>query len=126
MRRSGTIFQMSMTGPARMHDRRRVWWGPLVAVLVVAMSILALPSLAAAETALPPGFQEQTVFGGLTYPTAVRFAPAPDTRVFVAEKRGRILEYDDVNDQSATLVANLQQDVFNFSDRGLLGLAIEP
>ena len=37
---------------------------------------------------LPSGFQEQTVFQGLTLPTVVRFAA--DGRIFVAEKSGKI------------------------------------
>ena len=52
---------------------------------------LGLPAAAGAAVDLPPGFQQRTVFSGLTYPTAARFAP--DGRVFVAEKSGRILAY---------------------------------
>lgn len=109
-----------------MHGRRRVWWGPLVAIAITLIALFALPSLAEASTSLPPGFQEQTVFSGLTLPTAVRFAPSPDSRVFVAEKRGTIQEYDSVDDVAPTQVIDLRQEVYNFSDRGLLGLAVDP
>ena len=44
-----------------------------------------LPAVAGAAVELPPGFQQRTVFSGLTFPTAVRFA-ARRPRVFVAEK----------------------------------------
>ena len=89
-----------------------------------AMAVLALPGAAPAAVDLPPGFQQRTVFSGLTFPTAVRFAP--DGRVFVAEKSGRILAYSDVDDVSATQVADLREEVYNYSDRGLLGLAVDP
>ncbi len=85
---------------------------------------LGLPAVAGAAVELPPGFQQRTVFSGLTYPTAARFAP--DGRVFVAEKSGRILAYDGVDDVDETLVADLRQEVYNYSDRGLLGLAVDP
>jgi hypothetical protein len=64
-------------------------------ILPVALSVtLVLGSLTAlmattappARAAVPPGFQESTVFSGLINPTVVRFAS--DNRIFVAEKRG--------------------------------------
>src|SRR5918997_6766933 len=78
-----------------------------------------------AAAAVPPeGFQETVAFSGLTQPTAVRFAP--DGRVFVAEKSGRIKVFDDFGDPTATLYADLSQQVHDFWDRGLLGLALDP
>ena len=74
--------------------------------------------------ALPTGFQETTVFSGLTQPTAVRFAP--DGRVFVAEKSGLIKVFDGLADTTPTIFADLRTNVHNFWDRGLLGLALAP
>ena len=74
--------------------------------------------------ALPPGFQEVVVFQGLADPTAVRFSP--DGRVFVAEKSGILKVFDDLNDTTPTVVADLRANVHNFWDRGLLGLALHP
>lgn len=73
---------------------------------------------------MPSGFQESTVWKGFTQPTAVRFAP--DGRVFVAEKRGRIWVFDGLTDPTPTLFAELDKNVHNFWDRGLLGLAVHP
>ena len=81
-------------------------------------------SAAPAGAAVPAGFTEVTAFSGLVDPTVVRFAP--DGRVFVAEKRGTIQMYDSVADTTATQVADLRTEVYNFWDRGLLGLAIDP
>jgi len=73
---------------------------------------------------LRPGFQETVVLSGLSSPTAVQFAN--DGRVFVAEKRGVIKVFDGLGDASATTFADLRTEVYNFWDRGLLGLALHP
>jgi glucose/arabinose dehydrogenase len=93
----------------------------LIASVAVAVFI---GSEAPAEAAVPSGFTEVTAFSGLQNPTAVRFAP--DGRVFVAEKRGVIQMYDGVGDTTPTAVADLRTEVYNFWDRGMLGLAVDP
>ena len=77
-----------------------------------------------AGAALPPGFQESVAFSGLDHPTALRFSP--DGRIFVAEKNGRIKVFDSLADTTPTLFADLSTNVYNFWDRGLLGLALDP
>ncbi len=74
--------------------------------------------------ALPSGFQETTVFTGLTNPTAVEFAS--DGRVFVAEKSGVIKVFDNLSDTTPTVFADLRTNVYNFWDRGLLGTGARP
>ncbi|MGH2475769.1 MAG: PQQ-dependent sugar dehydrogenase, partial [Candidatus Limnocylindrales bacterium] len=97
----------------------------LVAITVAAASLVVAgaPEPAAAAS-LPPGFQEEIVFAGLTQPTAVRFSP--DGRVFVAEKSGLIKVFDNLTDATPTVFADLRTQVHNFWDRGLLGLALPP
>lgn len=95
-----------------------------VASALAALASLAVPLNAAAEPALPPGFQDEVVFDGLEQPTNFRFAP--DGRVFVAEKPGRILVFDDLEDTTPTVFADLRADVYDNGDRGLLGLALDP
>jgi len=103
-------------------------------ILPIALSTaLVLGSLAAMMAAtvppahaatLPSGFQESIVFSGLQNPTAVRFAP--DGRVFVAEKRGVIKVFDSLTDTTPDVFADLNVNVYNFWDRGLLGMALAP
>jgi glucose/arabinose dehydrogenase len=94
----------------------------VVASAVVAAAVLLCAPQARA--ALPSGFQEQTAFGALTAPTAVVFAP--DGRAFVSEKSGLIKEFDSLTDTTPTTVADLRTDVYNFWDRGLLSMALDP
>jgi glucose/arabinose dehydrogenase len=84
---------------------------------------LALPAVAPASN-LPPGFRDETVFEGLEEPTIMRFAP--NGKVFVAEKTGFIVVFDNLEDNSPTVFADLRTDVYDTGDRGILGLAIDP
>ncbi|HEY6708018.1 MAG TPA: PQQ-dependent sugar dehydrogenase [Actinomycetota bacterium] len=85
---------------------------------------MAATAPAARAATLPTGFQESVVFSGLTNPTAVRFAS--DGRVFVAEKRGVIKVFDSLSDPTPDVFADLNVNVYNFWDRGLLGMALDP
>jgi PKD repeat protein len=79
-----------------------------VSVALVLGSLAALmvgTAPAAGAATLPTGFQETTVFSGLTNPTVVRFAR--DGRVFVAEKGGRIKVFDSLSDTTPTVFADL-------------------
>ena len=95
----------------------------VMATAATAVVILAIPASAPAAT-YPIGFSEQTVFSGLTNPTAIRFAS--DGRVFVAEKSGLVKVFDSLSDTQPDLFADLRTQVHNFWDRGLLGLALDP
>jgi glucose/arabinose dehydrogenase len=93
-------------------------------MLVASSLTVSTPAEHAAAASLPPGFQEEIVFSGLTQPTAVRFAS--DGRVFVAEKSGLIKVFDNLTDTTPTVFADLRTNVHNYWDRGLLGLALAP
>ncbi|HKF83676.1 MAG TPA: PQQ-dependent sugar dehydrogenase [Solirubrobacterales bacterium] len=95
-----------------------------IALALVALGALTAPLNAAAEPALLPGFQDEVVFEGLEQPTNFRFAP--DGRVFVAEKPGRIKVFDNLSDTSPEVFADLRGDVYDNGDRGMLGLALDP
>jgi glucose/arabinose dehydrogenase/PKD repeat protein len=94
--------------------------------VALALGLVGLACAAAGAEAgtLPDGFQETVVFSGLSNPTAVRFSP--DGRVFVAQKNGIVKVFDDLEDSTATIFANLSEEVYNFWDRGLLGLELDP
>jgi glucose/arabinose dehydrogenase len=90
---------------------------------LVALSV-GIGSAGTAEAALPAGFQKTTVLEGLHYPTQVEFSS--DGRVFVAEQRGTVQVFDDLDDPTPTLAADLREAVHSYHDRGLLGLALDP
>lgn len=95
-----------------------------LAALAFAVAVVALPAAPAGAATLPAGFQQSTVFSGITNPTVVRFAS--DGRVFVATKSGRIYVYNSITDPTRTLFADLSTKVHDYWDRGLLGLALDP
>lgn len=100
------------------------------------------PSLAAADTAppavaraaavsrtfpgavLPPDFRDEVVVQGLDQPTAAE--QAPDGRLFVLEKAGRLLVLDGLQDRSPTVALDIQRQVHNWYDRGALGFTVDP
>ena len=81
-----------------------------------------------AASSLPSGFVDETVADGLTNPTAIVFAP--DGRVFVTEKRGVVKTWASVSsfshNDAPTQSIDIQTQVMNYWDRGLLGLAVDP
>ena len=98
-------------------SKHTLWFSALFLLLVACVST--------AVHALPPGFQEITVFQGLQGPTAVRFAP--DNSVFVSQLAGVVVHYDNISDTTATITADLTSDVQSGNgDVGLLGLAVHP
>ncbi len=97
---------------------------PLTLASALAFALLAawLPS-AQAQT-LQPGFTESVVFNGMTEPTDVAFAP--DGRVFISEKSGLIKVFSSLSATTPTIAADLRTEVYNFWDRGLLSIALDP
>jgi glucose/arabinose dehydrogenase len=82
------------------------------------------PTSPAITAAVPSGFADNLVFGGLTFPTAIAFAPGG--KVFVGEKSGIVKVFDSTSDATATQVVDLRSRVQDYWDRGLLGLAVDP
>src|SRR5215218_10853960 len=100
-------------------------WTVLAALLLAVIVVASLGPLEAnAQATLPSGFYEEVVVSGLNEPTNVEFSK--DGRIFVAEKSGLIKVFDDLNDKTPTIFADLRTQVHNFWDRGLLGLALDP
>ncbi|MCK9351697.1 MAG: PQQ-dependent sugar dehydrogenase [Candidatus Pacebacteria bacterium] len=69
-----------------------------------------------------PGFEAQTIAGGLMLPTSMAFSP--DGRIFIAEKNGIIRAV-----KNGALLPNpviTLTDVNTYGDRGLIGIAADP
>jgi glucose/arabinose dehydrogenase len=110
--------------------RRRRSLPVLAAALLVASTLSAVvvtgvtAGTAAAAPVAPSGFTDQIAIGGLNAPT--QFSFAPDGTVFVAEKSGLVKRFPNASSSAGVVVADLRTEVMNFSDRGLLGLAVDP
>lgn len=74
------------------------------------------------NTGAPAGFTLTKVTDGLTLPTASQFSP--DGRIFIAQKDGTVKIYK--NGQLLAQPFYTVQNVNNYVDRGLLGLALDP
>jgi glucose/arabinose dehydrogenase len=98
-----------------------------------AAAALLLASAAQAMS-LPPGFQARTLplpkatsptyANGLQKPSTLEFAP--DGKLFVAERNGRVLEFDSLEDQTPTLVLSILDKAMAKGDRGILGMKLDP
>jgi glucose/arabinose dehydrogenase len=75
----------------------------------------------AAQVVAPGDFRLAQIATGLDQPTAIDFAP--DGRLFIAEKRGRIRIVED-GELLDTPFAEVE--VYDFLESGLLGLAVDP
>ncbi|MCB9263609.1 MAG: PQQ-dependent sugar dehydrogenase [Lewinellaceae bacterium] len=86
--------------------------------LYLLFSLLLAQHLFAAQ--LPPGFAEEKIAEGLD-PTAMTVAP--DGRIFITEKNGRILIVE-----NGVLLPDpfLQIEVDNYNERGLGGIVLDP
>ena len=73
---------------------------------------------------LPPGFTDSVVISGRPEGAVVQFAA--DGRVYIADKAGRVWEYDSIDDTTPLLVKDLSTEVYDWVDRGLLGMALDP
>lgn len=102
-----------------------VRWLVLPLLFALACATLARPALPAqADTkGLPPGFDTQIVASGVDLPVALAWLP--DGRMLLAEKGG-MLKLIDNNLIYARPVIDLRDEVDDFVDRGLLGLAVDP
>ena len=98
-------------------DGARTWCVPLVFVLAMA----ALTAPAGAAPVLRPGFELQTVASGLTLPVGMTWAP--DGRMFIVEKDG-VLKVRRP-DGTVAVVLDMRDQVNSYSDRGLLGVAVD-
>jgi hypothetical protein len=99
---------------------RRTW------LLVVFTAVLVAVGFAprdAVALELPPGFSTVEIATGLDGPTALAYAP--DGRMFVTEKAGRVRVVDATGRLQAEPVIDISNHVNSYWDRGLLGIAVD-
>jgi PKD repeat protein/glucose/arabinose dehydrogenase len=94
----------------------------LVTWALAACLLLATSATAQAAT-LPAGFAEETLGAGLTAPVGA--ATAPDGRIFVAEKGGRVRVITPDRLTLAAPLLDISGRVNSYHDRGLLGIAVD-
>ena len=94
---------------------------PVLLLSLFALIFVASGTVAGAAATFPEGFIETRIASGLDQPTAI--AVAPDGRVFVCEKKGRLRII-----KNGTLLPTpfLQVEVYPNGERGLLGVAFDP
>jgi glucose/arabinose dehydrogenase len=93
--------------------------------MVLGAALLTQPGVGpAAASTLPTGFRDTVVMSGLTNPTVLQFSP--DGRIFVGQKNGVIKVFQSLSDTSPVTVADLSNNVDDYWDRGLLGMALPP
>lgn len=68
---------------------------------------------------------EQVVVSGLDQPIAFEFAPNDPSKIYIAEKKGVITVFDTDTGEKTTFV-DIQDDVNNIQDRGLMDVALHP
>ncbi len=90
--------------------------------LCASAAVLLGAAVPAAAATLPPGFSEQIMVSGLTRPMDVAWAP--DGRMFVIQKDGRLLVVPPGSTR-AVQVDDFSLMVNGQLDRGLLGLAVD-
>ena len=100
----------------------------VVRILAIGLSVIAVvtwgPNQAAhAISGLPAGFTSDLFIGGLTFPTAIAFAP--NGKVFIAQKDGHVRVWNNGTLQGADFI-DISSQVNNSGDRGLLGIAVHP
>jgi len=108
--------------------------GKLAVPQLLLAAIALIAAVPAAGMSLPPGFQARTLplpkatsptyADGLQKPTTLDFAP--DGKLFVAERNGRVLEFDSIEDPTPTLVLSILDKVMAKGDRGILGMKLDP
>ena len=103
---------------------RRVYSPIVLLITFLSGAILAMPASAQdGSFYVPPGFVLERVIQGLNTPTS--FAIAPDGRIYVTQKDGRVRVFHD-NDLLGEPFIDLRYEVNDAADRGLMGIALHP
>jgi glucose/arabinose dehydrogenase len=95
-----------------------------VRLALLTVALLAMPAAAGAAVTVPTGFDQRVLAAGISQPTQVAWAP--DGRMFVAEKPGRIRVVTAAGALLTAPLMDITARVNSQQDRGLLGIALSP
>ena len=119
-----------------MTERLRVFAAMVLVAVGLAVAVkVAEPASAAnpcGATSTPcvvtPGIVAEPVLTSFpAFPsTPVNFALAPDGKIFVADKAGRVLVYAGTGASTFSVTADVRGNVMDNWDRGLLGMTLDP
>lgn len=99
----------------------RIRYRLLALIGLIAALVLAASGRPAAAAALPDGYSESLVAGGLENATAMAFAP--DGRLFILQQAGQVRV---VKNGSLLETPFLTLNIVRLGERGLLGIAFDP
>ena len=94
-----------------------------IVLMLMATCFVATAHAQVVRPTLPAGFEEYDIASGFSHPTA--FAYAPDGRIFVTEKPGRLRVVVPGQGLRGQPVLDISTHVNWAADRGLLGLALD-
>ena len=89
---------------------------------ILAFTLISSPSFG---QELPVDFVTKNVASGAKFELPVGIAFAPDDRIFVAEKKGKVYVIDNGQKISEPFI-DLESEVLSKHDQGLLGIAVDP
>ena len=102
-------------------------WATIPLTFLICLSLVLPPATNAVHAQggfnLPYGFIQEGVTVGLNLPTS--FALAPDGRIFIAEKAGRVRVFHNGELLSDPFI-DITTEVNDAADRGLMGIAVDP
>ena len=105
-------------------------WAPVrvsfrVRALILALVACAVTHRPAAAIELPDSFVVESITPGANFNTPTYVAYLPSGRALVAEKRGNVYGVSN-GVKNSTPLLNLQDEILNNGDRGLLSIAVDP
>ena len=100
-------------------------FGPLSHAQGILFDYSSSSNPGAGGPSLPAGFYLESIAPGASFGQPVAVVALPDGRLLVAEKRGVIYTIEN-GVRLPTPFLNIQDEVLNHVDRGLLGLALDP
>ncbi|MEL6613084.1 MAG: PQQ-dependent sugar dehydrogenase, partial [Bacteroidota bacterium] len=95
-----------------------------LATLILAVGLLFAHHPAQAQS-VPSGFFVENAAGTATFASPTSLAFAPDGRMFVTEKQGRVMVVKN-GQKLGTPFLNLVDETLNAGDRGMTSIAFDP